>query len=108
MLNPLAKVAATAVEPDRRHAPKIALDRRNQRCLTDTSGRWSWSNRAIGLLMLFAGRRRDYSAHERTRMGCLSGKSGIIGQRYGLGNMCAAALLISTMLSVLTITLRSE
>src|SRR5215212_126429 len=29
----------------------------------------------------------------------------LIGQRYGLGDMCAPALLISTMLSVLTITL---
>lgn len=29
----------------------------------------------------------------------------LLGQRYGLGDMCAAALLISTMLSVLTITL---
>ncbi len=75
MLNPPAKVAAAAVEPDRRRAPKIVLDRRNRRCLADTSGRWSWSDRAISLLMLFAGRRRDYSAHERTRMGCLSGKS---------------------------------
>ena len=29
----------------------------------------------------------------------------LLGQRYGLGDMCAAALLISTMVSVLTITL---
>ncbi len=29
----------------------------------------------------------------------------LLGQRYGLGDMCAAALLLSTMLSVLTITL---
>ena len=29
----------------------------------------------------------------------------LLGQRYGLGDMCAAALLVSTMFSVLTITL---
>jgi hypothetical protein len=39
MLNPPAKVAATAVEPDRRRAPKMALDQQNRRCLADTSGR---------------------------------------------------------------------
>src|SRR4051794_38648527 len=36
MLTPSAE--GTTVEPDRRPAPKMALDQQNRRCLADTSG----------------------------------------------------------------------
>jgi hypothetical protein len=38
MLTP--SVENTTVEPDRRRAPKMALDQQNRRYLADKSGRW--------------------------------------------------------------------
>ena len=64
MLNPPAKVAATAEEPDGRSVSDLVLDGRRWRCVAGTSGHRGPFRQETDFLVLFGVRLQRYSTYE--------------------------------------------